>query len=177
MSFKCSEITLTGQGILVCFILLMFQCLLVSSSALPPISHPEYAPTGVQFQPTNQQVGLSSYQNGGREENRTFTMYQTDHISIQTFEYRMDNFQNNLINDMEVNCATITLWNTLCIDDEANCQLAKEEIQLAENAMIILFQSLYTMRRVCAVPHYPSSEDSINRCHKEESWSTGQGIN
>ena len=152
MSFKCSAIPMTGQGIMVCFILLMFQCLMVSSSALPPISSPEYAPAGLQFQLTNQQVGLFSYLNGGGEENKTFTTYQTDHISIQTFEWRMDNFQSNLINDMEANCATITLWNTLCIDDEANCQLAKEEIQVAEEAMIILFQSLYTMRRVCSVP-------------------------
>ena len=131
MSFACSAIPMTGQGIMVCFILLMFQCLMVSSSALPD---PEYAPTGVQFWPSNHQVGLSSYLNGRGEESKTFTTYQTENIAIQTFDYRMNNFENDVLRDMKANCATITLWNTLCIDDEANCQLAKEEIQCVEFA-------------------------------------------
>ena len=33
------------------------------------------------------------------------------------------------------------------------------------------------MRRVCEVPDYPSSKESINSCHRGQSWTTGQGVN
>ena len=82
----------------------------------------------------------------------------------------MDKFQNDVLRDTEAACAAITKWNKLFMEDEVNCQLANEEIQVAEQVMTNLLHIIYTMRHVCTVPDHPTSEIAIARCHREESW-------
>ena len=43
--------------------------------------------------------------------------------------------------------------------------------------MQILSQTLYAVSRICELPDYPSSTDSIARCHKGLPWTTREGLN
>ena len=76
------------------FLMLIFSPMMVSSSAIP---HPGYAPeiAESQFRHINHQIGLTSHLLGWGEENKTFTTYQTEHVAVHTFKFRMYNFQND----------------------------------------------------------------------------------
>ena len=114
----------------------------------------------IQFQPEGQQLGLLSYLNGG-EEIKSFLTYEMSQFTIQTFEISLNDVMNNMFNKLESNCATIPMWKTVCADNASSCQLANVEIQTSEAAIVILSQSLFSMRRVCEMPDYPSSDISI----------------
>ena len=89
----------------------------------------------------------------------------------------LNDVMNIMFYELESNCATIPMWKTVCADNASSCQLANVEIQTSEDAIVILSQSLFSMRRVCEMPDYPTSDESIKRYHNGLSWSTGQGIN
>ena len=158
-----------GQIVVCILMILLTNCSFTNATLTPN--------TGIKFNQANHQKGLLPHLIGGGEANKSFSTYKTDHIAIQMFEIRLENVIDNLFNKLEANCATITLWNNICEDDTTSCQLAEEEIQTSESAIVILSQSLFSMRQVCELPNYPSSEDSIKRCHKGQSWTTSQGVN
>ena len=37
--------------------------------------------------------------------------------------------------------------------------------------------ALFSLNGVCELPNFPSSADTIERCHKGMSWTTGAGVN
>jgi len=117
-----------------------------------------------QLQPENQQLGLLSYLNGGEETN-SFLTHETSQFIIQTFKISLIDVMENIFYDLDSNCATIPMWKTVCADDASSCQLANMEIQTSEDAIVILSQSLFSMRRVSEMPDYSSSDESIKICH------------
>ena len=73
-------------------------------------------------------------------------------------------------------CNSIPIWNDLCMKDPSNCQMARLNIDNAESTMKILTQTLFMISRICELPTYPSSSESISHCHKGMPWSTREDI-
>ena len=93
------------------------------------------------------------------------------------FEHSLSEYEGDIYYGLDTNCALLPIWNYICKNNTENCQIAELNIESAENAIIILHQTLSSMERYCEVPSHPSSAESIRRCHNGQSWSTGEGLN
>ena len=81
-----------------------------------------------------------------------------------------------LTDDVDANCAMISVWKQICLDDKATCQLPNIKIETSENSLRILTQTLYTLSGTCEMRDFPSSEVIIKRCHNGHRWMTREGI-
>ena len=88
----------------------------------------------------------------------------------------MDGVLNTMTNEVDANCAMISVWKQICLDDTATCQLSNIEIETSENSLRILSQTLYTLSGTCKMRDFPSSDVIIERCHKGNRWTTREGI-
>ena len=111
------------------------------------------------------------------EESSSFVTYETAVFEVQMYEIDLEKGMEDLFYNLESNCATIPIWKTVCDDDTSSCQLADINIKTSENAIVILSQSLFSLSRICELPDYPSSAESIERCHNGRSWTTSEGVN
>ena len=98
-------------------------------------------------------------------------------FDVETFETRLSDVVDTVSDAMDTNCALIPLWQQVCTDDESTCQLATVEIQTSENSIITLTHALFPLNGVCELPNFPSSVESIERCHNGQRWTTSEGIN
>ena len=134
------------------FIILATKGLVSRAAAIPG--------SEVQIGQEGQQLDLMSFLNRG-EENSSFVTYQTSSFEIKSFEIVLEEVKEELYYSLESNCASIPIWKTVCTDDASSCQLADINIKTSENSITILSQTLFSLSRVCELPNYPSSAESI----------------
>ena len=150
------------------FILLAVKGMLSQGASVPN--------SNVQLEANRPQINLTTLLSRGND-NSSFILYPTYSFEVKSFELDLGDVKNGVFFSMETSCSSIPIWDKICSDDASNCQIAGLNIKNAESTMEILSQTLFSLSRICELPNYPSSINSINRCHKGMSWTTSEGLN
>ena len=77
--------------------------------------------------------------------NTSYALYEVHHFATQTYEIELQDLTSDIIQELEANCATISMWKTICSDDPKSCQLSKEKTQTSEAAITMLTQTLFSV--------------------------------
>ena len=92
-------------------------------------------------------------------------------MEITTFEHMLGEIKQEAFYGISTNCHSIQVSKDLCEQDKSNCQIARTNIDNAENSIELHMNTLYTMSRICELPSFPSTKSAISRCHEGKTWS------
>ena len=100
----------------------------------------------------------------------TFILYSVDAMESRTYTFQMDEIRQESFSGLAASCSAIPTLHELCLEHPASCQSSLLSIDIFEKAIVKHTQTLYSVKRVCELPKYPSSKEIISRCHQGLRW-------
>ena len=100
----------------------------------------------------------------------SFILYTVDAMEASSYTFQMDEIRQEEFSGLATSCSAIPIQHEICLAHPASCQSTQMSIANFEKAIKKHSQTLYSVKRVCELPAYPSSEEIISRCHQGLKW-------
>ena len=100
----------------------------------------------------------------------SFILYTVDAMEASSYTFQMDEIRQEGFTGLATSCSAIPILHEICLAHPASCQSTQMSIDNFEKAIVKHTQTLYSVKRVCELPIYPSSKEIISRCHQGLKW-------
>ena len=136
-------------------------CLLLALQSA--MSHAAVTPSPLLEE--NNQLTLTSML-ASKESGSSFILYPISALETKTYTFEISEISDDVFEGLEASCSYITTLNDFCLEHPSSCQLSTLSIKNAESSIKTHIQTLYSVKRICELPRYPSSKKVIECCHQ-----------
>ena len=129
--------------------------------------------TPVPSSDVNPQSSLSTMMDS-LSHDTSFILYSVKSYDASSFTIQLSEVKEEEFYGLDAACSAIPTQHEICLAHPASCQSTQMNIGNFEKTIKIRSHSLISLKRVCELPAYPSSDEIVSRCHQGLKWTPGE---